>query len=215
MSFALPKKVVNRIIRLLKQGLPDRRVAKLLGLGKTTMRDYRKQFKLPANGHALRKSEANLIFIDAKAKCRRCEIPKSKSQFTQGRNVCKTCENERQKLHIHTNFLRYFSRKASSSRLWAEHRNIPFSINGQDLLDMYEYQNRKCFYTDRPMRPNAGLGNKRECVSIDRIVPHLGYVLPNIVLCTTQANLIKNDQTLEELKEWMPGWYARLKSRGL
>ena len=32
----------------------------------------------------------------------------------------------------------------------------------------------------------------------------------NVVLCSGQANLIKNDQTLAELKLWMPDWYDRI-----
>jgi len=36
--------------------------------------------------------------------------------------------------------------------------------------------------------------------SIDRVVPSLGYVRGNIVVCSQRANRIKNDATLSELR---------------
>ncbi len=41
-----------------------------------------------------------------------------------------------------------------------------------------------------------------------------GYTLGNVVLCTYRANSIKRDVSLDELREWMPGWYDRLVSAG-
>lgn len=210
----LPDLVVGRIVELSRSGLPDRRVAKLLDIAKTTVGTYRRESGIAANGHALQTKEAGLVFTEGKAPCRWCLIPKSSESFRVDKNVCADCENERQTFHLHTNLKRYFNRKAAIARDKAKKDGLAFDLTGEALLMMYEAQNRLCFYTDRPMNPNAGRGKKRKSVSIDKIVPSLGYVLSNTVLCTTHANLIKNDQTLDELKEWGPLWYARLEAGG-
>jgi hypothetical protein len=37
--------------------------------------------------------------------------------------------------------------------------------------------------------------------SVDRIIPHLGYVKGNVQVLSMRANRIKNDATVEELKK--------------
>lgn len=208
---------IQKLLRLSRVGTPDRRVARKLKLAKTTVRKYRKQSGIQPIGHALRHSESVLKFINGKAKCRRCGFFKSKKQFRPlTRNVCADCQNERQTHHLHTDLRRYFNRKLCIARILARKKNLPFRMTTEELLVMYESQERKCFYTDYPMVSNAGRDSagKRRSVSIDKIVPKLGYTPKNIVLCTTQANLIKNDQTLAEMKMWMPTWHRRLVDAG-
>jgi hypothetical protein len=44
--------------------------------------------------------------------------------------------------------------------------------------------------------------------SLDRLVPHLGYVKDNVVVISHRANRLKNDASLEEL-EALTAWLAR------
>lgn len=45
--------------------------------------------------------------------------------------------------------------------------------------------------------------------SIDRIVPALGYVKGNVLICSQRANRIKNDATIEELRRVLAFYEAR------
>ena len=55
-----------------------------------------------------------------------------------------------------------------------------------------------------------GRGSNPNQLSVDRIIPELGYIKGNIVLCTQKVNLVKNNLTLREMSEWTPGWYGRV-----
>ena len=79
-----------------------------------------------------------------------------------------------------------------------------------DLTALYRSQNGLCFYTDVPMEIQKGNGKNRHSVSIDKIVPDLGYIRGNVVLCTYRSNAIKRDITLDEMREWMPSWHRRV-----
>jgi len=206
---------LRKLLKLSRLGLPDRRVARRLNIAKTTVGSYRKKFKIKPAGHALRHAETILRSVNGVAKCRRCQRARDKESFRLPQlNVCSECQNQRQTFHLHTNLERYFGRKLAIARLYARRKNLPFELTTGDLVTMYNAQKRLCFYTDYPMVPNAGRKNKRQSVSVDRVVPEAGYTLGNIVLCTSQANLIKNDQTLEELRDWMPAWHKRLVEAG-
>ena len=55
------------------------------------------------------------------------------------------------------------------------------------------------------------LGRKGGCdnsPSLDRIVPHLGYVKDNVVVISNRANRLKGDATLDEV-ERIADWLAR------
>ena len=60
------------------------------------------------------------------------------------------------------------------------------------------------------MRCAVGQGPSPHSLSIDRIIPQLGYTPGNVVLCTNRANMVKSDLTLAEIKQWLPSWYTRI-----
>lgn len=94
----------------------------------------------------------------------------------------------------------------------AREAGIDFDLTGEFLEGLWNAQNGLCFYTDYPMVSKLGVGISGNTLSVDKIVPSLGYVQTNVVLCTQRANTIKNNLTLEEMKLWMPAWYARIES---
>ena len=158
--------------------------------------------------------------VRGKMQCITCYKSKRVTEFSKtSRNVlgrmhtCKACMAD-------GTFIRlcgtdsYFKQIASVHRSSCKARGLAFDLDWQFLKDVYEYQQGLCFYTDAKMRILRGQGHSRLSLSIDRIVPAKGYIRGNIVLVTKRANLIKNDQTLDELKVWMPTWYQRLKDEG-
>lgn len=87
---------------------------------------------------------------------------------------------------------------------------IACTLTLEDLENLWGKQSGRCMYTNEQMLDAQGYGKHPLAVSIDKVEPHKGYVPGNVVLCTARANTIKYNQTLEELKEWMPLWYSRL-----
>jgi hypothetical protein len=49
-------------------------------------------------------------------------------------------------------------------------------------------------------------------MSIDRVYGDKGYAPGNIVLCSRRANVIKSNLTLNELRRWIPSWYAKVQA---
>ena len=87
---------------------------------------------------------------------------------------------------------------------------IPFDLTYEYLTEEYTKQEGKCFYTGVVLETSLGSGNSRNQLSFDRIDPSKGYIVGNVVLCTFKINSIKQDITLVEMREWMPGWYDRI-----
>ena len=79
---------------------------------------------------------------------------------------------------------------------------------------MYKKQNGNCLYTDEKLDMKISRGKLGNCISLDRIVPQKGYVRGNVVFCTRRFNVIKNNITLKEMKEWMLPIYKRLVDAG-
>lgn len=92
----------------------------------------------------------------------------------------------------------------------ANSKSLPFDLTPEYLESLYDRQNGKCFYTDYDLQSDYGRGLSQHSLSVDRVIPALGYVKENIVLCTIQANTVKNNLTLSELRLWIPSWYWRL-----
>jgi len=87
------------------------------------------------------------------------------------------------------------------------------TLTADDVLEMWQNQSGRCFYTDYELIVQSGQGVQRHSLSFDRIVPEDGYTKDNVVLCTRQANAVKQDLTLEEMQKWLPGWYERINNR--
>jgi len=128
-------------------------------------------------------------------------------------HACKQCNADRTLFRLC--FIdSYFKHLASVLRHTAALKALAFDLDWLYLKSMYEQQDGKCFYTDAEMRTVRGQGQSRLSLSVDKIVPEKGYVKSNVVLVTKRANLIKNDVTLVEMKEWLPNWYRRLEEHG-
>lgn len=74
-------------------------------------------------------------------------------------------------------------------------RGIDFNLQLVDLLPMPTH----CPVIGIKLNPFNSTGFADDAISIDRIIPSLGYVKGNIVVCSFRANRIKNDATVEEL----------------
>ena len=81
----------------------------------------------------------------------------------------------------------------------ATRRGIDFAIGLDELVELWENQGGKCYYTGVEMTYAEG---DRTAVSLDRIDPSKGYVSENVVLCCWIVNLMKLDLSVEGFKQW-------------
>jgi hypothetical protein len=82
----------------------------------------------------------------------------------------------------------------------AKLKNIPFNITISDLKIP-----EKCPILGMTLVVNESYA-KENSISLDRIVPELGYVKGNVAVISYKANTIKNNATIEELEKvlsWM------------
>ena len=135
--------------------------------------------------------------------CSYCKAAKPTSEFhkkVDKRNdwsglssVCRACLTDYRKSKDP-----YFNLKAAL-RLRkgdANKKGIPFNITLDDLLPIPD----ACPIFGIPL--GVGLpGGSDYSVSIDRIIPSLGYVKGNVILISLKANRIKNDASPEELRK--------------
>lgn len=103
--------------------------------------------------------------------------------------------------------------RTNKIKLRASTAGIPYDLDAGFLSHLWDEQKGLCFYTDYDMVGAWGSGLSINSLSVDKIIPELGYVKTNVVLCTQRANTIKNNMTLDEMKLWMPTWHARIQSR--
>lgn len=204
---------VEEILHLYLSGLSIRKVSEKTGVDRKKIASI-----LDERGIKIRYRRAVVGWVDdERIRCTVCEIVKHKNDFpfstSNSRDgyyfsYCKMCRKARQR----EDRLRRspWTERVGKIRLRAKRNNIPFDLDAEYLENLWNTQNGNCFYTGYQMKNVLGEGIGTETVSVDKVIPELGYVKTNVVLCTQRANTIKNNLTLEEMKLWMPAWYARI-----
>ena len=89
--------------------------------------------------------------------------------------------------------------------------NTETDITREYLLELYNKQEGKCFYTGKDMIYDTEETYSRDLVSIDRVNPNKSYTKDNVVLCCWGVNNSKRDYTLEEYVELCGIVYNRFK----
>ena len=75
----------------------------------------------------------------------------------------------------------------------------PTDITKDFILELFNKQDGKCFYTGVPFRLQEGIFSP----SLDRKLPSIGYFKDNVVLCLAGVNYAKSDSTIEEFQEFL------------
>ena len=207
----------QEVVDLHKQGLSNRRISLKLDVSRFVVKEVLAKHDLKSD-HRLKKHLE--IVADGLARCSECSGVKPIKKFQEIRDrspkpyrlsICYDCKNEETRKTQAADPKKYLNTRWSRLKQSSARDGIVFSVRREHLLRLYEMQDGKCFYTDLPLSLD-GLGRKNSLtLSVDKIEPQHGYVLGNIVLCAFRVNVMKNDVTLDEMKEWMPNWYERVR----
>lgn len=130
-------------------------------------------------------------------KCVKCGIWKLFSEYhkhkgcKEGINtVCKSCRKPLSKEHYRRNSREYNIWHRTKVR--AKTKGIPFTIEMSDIIipDICPVFKVSFKVNDHNYAP-----------SIDKIIPHLGYIKGNIQIISNRANMLKGNATVDEIKQ--------------
>jgi hypothetical protein len=89
-----------------------------------------------------------------------------------------------------------------SARQRAKRIEAPFTIDEDVFIGLWGRQKGRCYYSGVEMTCVAGRGKLDTNVSIERLIPSIGYVQGNVVLCCYYINVSKRDKSVEEWLAW-------------
>ena len=159
-----------------------------------------------------RTAEQRQLAAEGKRKCILCNDVKPIEQFNVKRHHyhkdgsikytthdsrCKTCLTDYQR-KMRTRSVDVYCRTLIRQ---LKHRpkvqDIPFDLSDTDLIDVWNKQEGKCFYTGYPLDLTLTKQERNAphilYPSIDKQIPELGYVTGNVVWCVYAVNRLKND----------------------
>jgi hypothetical protein len=206
---------IKQIVELHSAGLIDREIGEKVGLCSDAIYYHRKRLGLLANGP----TKGSLV-INKKGdrKCSKCGkfYPVDHYETDNAGSVRRTCCFCKKK----ANKQNYIDTKSSLEkaityrcRYWkkrAKDNNIQYDIDYDYVMSILQRQNYKCFYSGKEMLLDGNREDHNYSLSIDRVIPELGYVEGNVVFCVHKINLIKNNMTLKEIEEWTPKFYQKI-----
>lgn len=156
---------------------------------------------------------------DKNARCSKCTNIKPIGEFLINRrgqkyeyrfSYCNGCRKKQTYLNLNSNKDKFLKDRFNRVKRRCLNDDIAFDLDFDYFKGLFDKQEGKCFYTDIDMIVTVGNKLKPNSMSIDRIIPENGYTKGNIVFCINRINSIKNNVTLEEMKDWMPRWYQRI-----
>jgi hypothetical protein len=172
--------------------------------------------------------------IDGNTKrCYKCEQWKDLSFFNKSRKMsggvsklCKECYNKEQavikcsrsrslrfKHAIENGDIEfYIKRRIGTIKSRAEKNGINFDLDSEYLINLWNSQSGRCFYSNIPMNNSMKQDGFQswDGPSLDRIEPINGYVKGNVVWCAFGINSFKqslNLQSFEDAIRSIDWWY--------
>lgn len=149
-------------------------------------------------------------------RCARCKVWKAERMYywyrTKGRldPYCRKCKvvinrPKEKKRTEHKQVLRRdsiefgFFEKCKDIRRRAVKKGLEFNLTPEYLLELWNAQNGKCYFSGMPM--TYGIERRGDTVSVDRVVPKHGYTIGNVVLASYTINIMKQDMSIGEFTD--------------
>ena len=118
-------------------------------------------------------------------------------------NICKKCSNQESTEYysdIKTNSKKMFQNRSGEIYRRCRLKKLPYMKKlGEHLEYLWNNSNHKCYYTGREMVLTGYQNREDNAVTVDRIIPEIGYVEGNVVLCSSIANRVKQDMSINEM----------------
>lgn len=147
--------------------------------------------------------------------CHTCKTYKPVSEFYTGSGIkcrenysleCKECESKRKKIA-------WASKQKGNKEFFLKHllygcktralrEKLPYNLDAEFIAQLYNEQNEKCALSNLKMSTTVQSGKNPYNVSIDRIVPELGYVKGNVRLVCSHVNMMRSNLEDEQLIEF-------------
>lgn len=114
------------------------------------------------------------------------------------RTICRNCVNAHNKEQYNNRYdtlpgVLYLRCKKARER--AHSKNMKFDLTPEFLMDLWNVQDGKCFYSGLEMTYDR---NDLYTVSVDRVDSNKGYTQDNVVLCCWSVNSMKNSYSTDE-----------------
>lgn len=147
---------------------------------------------------------------DGNLLCHKCGLFKPEDCFSKNgkscearnnrKRVCKKCASKRQReidlgLQSDEKLKKCLRFRFLGARGRAIRNNIPFNLELNDVINLWEAQDGLCALSGLPMTFELRRGRIPTNVSIDKIDSRLGYVRGNVQLVCMACNQIKSDLT--------------------
>tara|TARA_R100000458_G_scaffold59953_1_gene73272 strand:+ start:19557 stop:20051 length:495 start_codon:yes stop_codon:yes gene_type:complete len=128
---------------------------------------------------------------------------KTKSGISWNVN-CKNCANKINRVRTAKNRKNpklFIKSKLTSYKYRAQECGVPFDLDSDYLIELFESQGGFCFYTGDEISfeniSDCGTTPHHLTPSVDRVDPKLGYTKGNVVWCAYYVNRMKNDFNLD------------------
>lgn len=174
--------------------------------------------------NAFRKHSCPIVNGNTK-RCYKCGSWKDLSLFNKAptqvsgvAKLCRACYNQEpsvkkcekaRRLRLQTalanDYQAYIRKRCYSIQNYCKTKHIPFDLDQQYLIDLWNQQNGLCYYTSLPMTGCSATDGRlsHNIPSIDRRTPNLGYTKGNVVWCLLGVNAFKSTMTEIEFLEFV------------
>lgn len=105
-------------------------------------------------------------------------------------------QNKRKQERLATDVDANLKNRLGACKYRAKRDGVPYDLDFEYLKSIYQ---ETCPYLGIKLNLRATSGNSMDALSIDKIIPELGYVKGNIQIISYKANVMKQDVPLETL----------------